>query len=104
MGTLLAANSESFRTQLVHHVCTRLTLMDDGIRLDFAKVDSLPRPPVQHELILKLRSPRALNFTSDTINVTPDPPTETEGSHQYTLRLSRIPGRKEAQLNFAALS
>ena len=104
MGTLLAANSESFRTQLVHHVCTRLTLMDDGIRLDFAKVDSLPRPPVQHELILKLRSPRALNFTSDTINVTPDPPTETEGSHQYTLKLSRIPGRKEAQLSFAARS
>ncbi len=104
MGTLLAANSESFRTQLVHHVCTQLMVRDDSIQIDFSGVDSLPRPPSQQELTLKVRSPRILSFRSDTVRIVSDSPAEMEGSHQYTLRLSRIPGKKDAQLNFAPRS
>jgi hypothetical protein len=101
MGTLLAANSESFRTQLVHHACTQLTVRDDRIQIDFSKVDSLPRPPSRQEFTLKVRSPRMLNFKSDTIKVASEPPAETGGSYQYTLTFSRIPGKKDALLNFA---
>jgi hypothetical protein len=104
MATLLAADSESFRTQLVHHVCTQLTTTDDGIRLDFAKVDSLPRPPSQPALFLKVRSSRLLSFMSDTIKTVSEPPVEVEGSYQYALKLNRTPGRAEAQLSFAPRS
>jgi len=104
MGTLLAANSESFRTQLVYHVCTQLTVTDDSIQFDFAKVDSLPRPPSQPELALKVRSAQMLSFKSDSIKLVSEPLVDVEGSYQYTLRLDRIPGRKEAQLHFAPRS
>ncbi len=104
MGTLLAANSESFRTQLVHHVCTQLAMTDDSIRLDFSKVDSLPRPLSQQEVIVKVRSPHVLKFKSDTIKLVSDSAVQVEGSNQHTLKLSRTRGRKEAQLNFAPRS
>jgi hypothetical protein len=104
MGTLLAANSESFQAQLVHHVCAQLTMTDDSIRIDFAEVDSLPRPPSQQELTVKVRSPRMLSFASDTIKVVSEPPVEVESSYQYTLTLNRIPGRTAAQLSFAPRS
>ena len=104
MDTVLAANSESFRTQLVYHVCARLTMTDDSIRLDFAGVDSLPRLANQQELTLKVRSHHTLSFKSDSIKLVSEDPVETEGSYQYTLRLERLPGRKDAQLSFAPRS
>jgi hypothetical protein len=104
METLLAADSESFRNQLVHHVCTQLTITDDDIRMDFAKVDSLPRLPSRQELALKVRSPQMLSFESDSIRVGSEPPVESEGLYQYTLRLNRIPGYTEARLNYVSRS
>jgi hypothetical protein len=104
METLLAADSESFRTQLVYHVCSQLTMTDDSIRLDFTNVDNLPRPPSRQEFTLKVRSPRLLNFESDSIHVRSEPPVESEGLCQYTLRLNRIPGYTEARLNYVSRS
>ena len=102
MKTLLAADSESFRTQLVYHVCSQLTMTDDSIRLDFTNVDNLPRPLSRQEFTLKVRSPRLLNFESDSIHVRSEPPVESEGLCQYTLRLNRIPGYTEARLNYVS--
>jgi hypothetical protein len=104
IDTLLAANSESFRTQLVHRVCTQLTLTDSDIRLDFTKVDSLPRPPKQKDLILKVKSSYLLRFGSDSIKVASESFVKRDGSYLYTLGLKRIPGRTEAALEVAAQS
>ncbi len=104
MGTMLASNSESFRTQLVNHICTQLTVTDDGIQFDFTKVEGLSRPPSQQELFLKVRSPRMMSFQSDTIKVAAESAAEMEGSYQYTLTLGRYPGRKTAQLTFTPRS
>jgi hypothetical protein len=81
-----------------------LTLTDESIQLDFSKVDSLPPPPARQELTLKVRSPRILTFNSDTIKVASEAPAEMEGTYQYILRLSRMPGKKDAQLNYAPRS
>jgi hypothetical protein len=75
-------------------------MTDDSIRLDFARVDSLPRPPRQQELIVKVKSPRVVKFKSGSIKLLSESLAEVEGSYQYTLRLSRTVGRKEAQLDF----
>jgi hypothetical protein len=104
MDTVLAANSESFRTQLVHHVCAQLMLTDDSLRLDFTKVDSLPSPPSHEDLTLKVRSPYRLRFSSDSIKVVSDASADEEKRYQYTINLRRIPGRKESDLKFSPQS
>ncbi len=98
MGTLLATNSEHFRTQLVYRVCTQLTPTERGIQLDFTKVDGLPRPPKQDELTLKVRCPYTVRLGSDSIQVTSESFVKRDGSYLYTLKLKRIPGRKQAQV------
>jgi len=101
IDTVLAVNSEFFRTQLVHHVCTQLMLTDDSLQLDFTKVDSLPSPPSHEDLTLKVRSPYRLHFSPDSIKVVSDVSAEEEKRYQYTLGLRRIPGRKESELKFS---
>jgi hypothetical protein len=98
METLLAPNSESFRTQLIHHICTQLSVSEQGIQLDFTRIDTLPTPGKQMELILKIRSPYRLRLESDSIKIASETSEIRGGCCLYTLSLERIPGRKEAQL------
>jgi hypothetical protein len=98
VDAMLAPNSAFFRTQLVHQVCTQLTLAERTVRLDFTKVDALPRPLGQKELTLKIKSPGALRFESDTIKVASQTSAKQDGSLLYTVRLERVPGRAQAEL------
>jgi hypothetical protein len=79
-------------------------LTDRGIQLDFIKVDSLPRPPKQDELTLKVKSPYLLRFGSDSIKVASEAFAKRDGFYLFTLRLKRIPGIREARLDVAAQS
>ena len=77
------------------------TMLNIYIGFDFSKLESLPRLPGQEELTLKVRSPYRLRFESDSIKVVSHELAGHEGYYLYTLRLRRIPGMKEAQLNFS---
>jgi hypothetical protein len=98
METLLAADSKSFRTQLIYRTCTQLVVSQQGIQLDFTKIDTLPDLPLEKELILKIRSPYRLRLESDSIKRASETIEGGSDSFLYTLNLERIRGTKEMQL------
>ena len=57
VDAMLAPDSLFFRNQLVHSVCTPLTVADRTIRLDFTKVDGMPGTLGRQELTLRIKSP-----------------------------------------------
>ena len=99
--TMLAPDSLSFQHQLVHHVCTRVTRSGEAIDLDFRETDRLPAPLGRGELILKVRSASALDFTSDTVEVATSASRRAGDQLLHTLRLERRPGLGEARVRFA---
>jgi hypothetical protein len=98
---MLAPDSVSFQHQLVHHVCTRVTRSGEAIDLDFRETDRLPAALGRGELILKVRSASALDFTSDTVGVATSASRRAGDQLLHTLRLERRPGLEEARVRFA---
>jgi hypothetical protein len=98
-GTCLPANSESFRAQLVYHVCTRLAVTGQDLQLDFSQADVLPGASKRQGLKLKIQDPRPLRFKSDSIEIASAASIGKNGSFLYTLELKRVPGRTQAQIN-----
>lgn len=79
-------------------------MTDNSIRLDFSDVDRLPPPPRQQESTLRVRIRTPLSIKSESIKVASESPMAIDGSHQNAIMLSRLPGRTEAQLDFAGRS
>jgi hypothetical protein len=94
----LASNSESFRTQLIHHTCAKLAPSGEGFRLDFTKVDALPDRTRRQELILKLKSPFPLRLSSESVELASEITIRTGDSLLYSFRLKRLSGQKEVEL------
>ena len=83
--TLLAKNSASFRTQLIHHVCTKIQVVDDKIELDFLETNKLNDQLEDNELTVKIESKRRLNFSSDDVEVTESKMNQRKDNYSYTL-------------------
>ncbi len=94
----LAPDSEAFRTQLTHHICTELVPTEKGFRLDFTKVDALPRQARRDELVLKVKSPCTMGLNSENIGLASEICVKKENSFLYSFTLRRLPGQKEAEI------
>ena len=99
--TMLAPDSVAFQHQLAHHVCTRVTRAGDAIDLDFRETDTLPTPMGRSSLTLKVRSPSALGFASDTVGVASSSSRRDGDALVYALELERRPGVAQARLQLA---
>jgi hypothetical protein len=101
VDAMLAPDSLFFRNQLVHNVCTPLTLTERTVRLDFTKVDGMPGTLGRKELTLRFKSPAPLQLQSTTIKVATQNVEKKDGFILSTVRLERIPKRAQAELTFA---
>jgi hypothetical protein len=96
--TLLARNSDDFCHQLVHHRCTTLKIGNDHINIDFSDVNKLQSQIGQKDIVLKIESPTELKFDPENIIVESESVTKADNKLLYTLRLTRVPEKKEAKL------
>jgi hypothetical protein len=96
METLLAPDSESFRTQLIHHYCTQLQLADEGFQIDFTKVDVLSHPLKRQELTVKMKSPWPVSIKSDDINISLLSSIKKDGTFLSSVNFKRTSGEKVA--------
>ena len=101
VNAMLAPDSLFFRNQLVHNVCTPLTMAERTVRLDFTKVDGMSGTLGRKELTLRFKSPAPLQLQSTTIKVASQNAEKRDGFILSTVRLERIPGRAQAELTFA---
>ena len=101
VDAMLAPDSLFFRNQLVHNVCTPLTMAERTVRLDFTKVDGMSGTLGRKELTLRFKSPAPLQLQSTTIKVASQNAEKKDGFILSTVRLERIPGRAQAELTFA---
>jgi hypothetical protein len=100
VDAMLAPDSLFFRNQLVHSVCTPLTVADRTIRLDFTKVDGMPGTLGRQGLTLRLKSLGPVQLASTSIKIASEKAEQKEGFLLSTIRLERIPGRRQAELTF----
>ncbi len=100
VDTMLAPDSLFFCNQLVHNVCTPLTMAERTARLDFTKVDGMPGTLGRKELTLRFKSLAPLQLQSTTIKVASQDAEKKDGFILYTVRLERMPGRAQAELTF----
>ncbi len=100
VDTMLAPDSLFFRNQLVHNVCTPLTVAERTVRLDFTKVDGMLGTLGRKELTLRFKSPAPLQLQSATIKVASQNAERKDGFVLSTVQLERIPGRAQAELKF----
>lgn len=101
VDALLAPDSLFFRNQLVHNVCTTLTMAERAVQLDFSKVDGMPAELGRKELTLRFKARAPLHLQSTSINVASQNDERKDGFILSTVRLERIPGRAQAELTFA---
>jgi hypothetical protein len=94
----LAANSESFRSQLIHHTWAKLYPTERGFRLDFTKVDALSSQTRREELVIKLKSPYPLRLSSESIGLASRTVVKRENFLLYSFRLTRLPDLKVVEL------
>jgi len=96
----LATNSGDFRHQLVHYRCTDIKVADAQIKLDFSDVDKLSSTTGQKDLILKTESSEELEFIAENIHIESESLDKIENKYLYTIRLTRVPEKKEAILQY----
>lgn len=100
--TLLAANSSSFRNQLIHHTCTKLQVRESDIKIDFMETDKLKDQLSNHQLTLKISSAEKLKFNSKTIKITSSKVTRENGTWLHTIDFDRLPDSRNVSVGFKA--
>ncbi|WP_339923157.1 hypothetical protein [uncultured Cyclobacterium sp.] len=100
--TLLARNSSSFRNQLVHHVCTKLSLHEEKIKIDFLETNKLRDHLNENPLTIKIESKRKLTFTSDDVKLADSKILQKKDNYLYTLEIESVKGLKKAVVKFEA--
>lgn len=99
--TILSPDSVSFQNQLAHYVCTKVMITEKNIDLNFNETDALPGTLSKIEMIIKVKSQKALNFSSGNIKISSQILKKTEQDFLYTLILKRNHGNIRANLNFS---
>lgn len=98
--TLLAKNSSSFRNQLVHHVCTKVEILEDKIALDFKKTNALNDQLSTNQLTVKIEFERKLTFSSDDINISELKISQAKDTYLHTLILDNSKAIEKALVKF----
>lgn len=88
--TLLAKNSASFRTQLIHHVCTNFQISENKIVLDFLETKKLKDQLVDDWLTVKIESKRKLSFSSNEVELSVSKIKEDKSAFLHTLEIKGI--------------
>ena len=100
--TLLAQNSSSFRNQLVHHVCTKVQIVEDKIDIDFLKTNTLNDQLSNTQLTVKIKSESKLTFNSDDLKIADLKKSSEKNNYLYTLLIERINPLDKALVQFKA--
>jgi hypothetical protein len=104
LETLLAPNSLSFRHQIVHFVCTRLSLTENKIKLDFSEVETLPGTLGRGQVALKLKSASRLKFADGSLEIISEDFARAGNGYLYTLVLNRKTGQNIAFIDYSRSS
>ncbi len=100
--TLLATNSALFRTQLIHHVCTKIKVVEDKIELDFLETNKLNDQLGDDQLIVKIESERKLTFNSDDLKIVDSKIAQDKDNYRYTLFIDSRNTIEKAVVRFKA--
>ncbi|HZJ19482.1 MAG TPA: hypothetical protein VFD35_03890, partial [Pricia sp.] len=100
--TLLAQNSSSFRNQLVHHVCTKVQIVEDKIDIDFQETNTLNDQLSNTQLTVKIECDRKLTFNSDDLKIADLKKSSEKDNYLYTLLIERINPLDKAVVQFKA--
>lgn len=100
--TLLSKNSASFRTQLIHHVCTEMQVVEDTIELDFLETNKLKDQLADNEVTVKIESERKLIFSSDDVKVIESKMNQRKDNYSYTLVIDNRNNIEKALVKFKA--
>lgn len=87
--TLLAADSQSFISQLTHHVSTQVNLSEQHINIDFKKTDKYAEKSISNEIIIKVSTPKKVKFKSNSIGISQSKMVQNKNNRIYTLVLDR---------------
>ncbi len=100
--TLLAADSSSFRNQLIHHTCTKLQIRESDIKIDFMESDTLKDHLSNNQLTIKIASAEKLKFNSKTINIASSKVSRENDTWLHTIALNRLPDSRNILVGFEA--
>lgn len=98
--TLLAKNSTSFRTQLIHHVCTKVQILEKKIILDFLETNKLKDQLANNQLTVKIESDKKLTFNSDVVSLSVSKQIYGKGGYLYTLVIDGVKSLEKGVVNF----
>ena len=100
LDRMLAPDSEFFHHQLAHNCCTKLSLKNTKVELDFSEVDKLPNRIGENNLIIKLQSAFDLNFIPEKVTIASNVSVQQKGFKIYKIELQRIPEIKKGALKY----
>ncbi len=100
METLLAVDSSSFLTQLIHHNSTKIQVRDADINIDFRETDKLKEQLRNNKLTIKISSDQKLKFNSDTIRISSSNVIRENDSWLHTVELERLKDSGNSVLAF----
>lgn len=98
--TLLAKNSASFRTQLIHHVCTNFQIIENKIVLDFLETNKLKDQLADDRLTVKIESKRKLAFSSNEVELSVSKIKEEKSAYLHTLEIKGIKNIEKTVVGF----
>lgn len=98
--TLLAPDSSSFLTQLIHHTNTKLEVRESDIKIDFTETDKLKDQLRNNQVTLKIACDDKLKFDSKTITVGSMEVARENNTWLHTVVLDRIPDSRNVVVGF----
>lgn len=100
LDTMLAPDSVFFQEQLAHYICTRVTVRDRFIDLDFKNTGSLPENIAGHRLVLKVQGAHRFGFKSENIKIGSESAISEKEDLIHTVILERLPGTQSASIEY----
>jgi hypothetical protein len=94
---MLAPDSEYFQHQLAHNSLTHVQKTRNSISINFSETDKLPGIIGKVEFTLKIKSDKAIQFTSDNIIIMSHS-LINKSEFLYTLKLKRLKGKTIAKI------
>ncbi len=91
---MLAKNPVVFQKQLVHYKATKIERKGNTIALDFSDTDKVGNLLPNDEMVLKVKSPEKLKFSSETIKIQRTSLIRDNNNIIYTINLKRGKNKK----------
>ncbi len=98
--TLLAVDSSSFRTQLIHHTFTKLQVQESDININLAETDNLKDHLSKNQLTIKVSCDEKLKFNSKTVKIASSIAMRQNDTWLHTIVLNRLPDVQNILVGF----